>query len=115
MGLRDDDRHEATFVLKYADFLQERMLLIYFLHLIRLGFLSPLGNDQRLDAASHIQIAVGINVAQVAGAEPAIASECLSSLVRQIVIAREDARSARQDFAFFPVPDFVLAFLFGKD
>ena len=102
-------------MLKHADLLQERMLLISLLHLIRLCFLSPLGNDQRLDAAGHIQIAVGIDVTQVAGPEPAIASERLGSLVRQIVVAREDARPARQDFAFCSLFGFFLAFFLGKD
>ena len=67
-------------MLKYADLLKDRMLVINLFNLIGLCFLSSLGNNQGLDAAGHMQIAIGIEVAQVAGAEPTIASERFGGL-----------------------------------
>src|SRR2546425_11780331 len=75
------------------------MFLISLLDLFGLRFLTAFGDDQGLDAAGHIEVAVRIQAAEITGAKPAILRKGFGRLVGQIVVACKNPRPPRQDLA----------------
>src|ERR671929_2318648 len=73
------------------------MLRIHVFEHVRLDLLAAFEHEQRIGPTGNVQIAVGVQITQVARAEPAVGREGRGCLLRQVPVTGEDARAVCQD------------------
>src|SRR5262249_48095189 len=98
--VRQDHRYELAVFLQHADLTEDGMALVELLNVVGLDLLAALGDDQRRGAAADVQVAVGVEVPQVAGPEPAVLGEGFAGLVGQVAVAGEDVGTERENLSF---------------
>ncbi len=93
-----DHGDEPPLDADHADLLDERMLEIDILDVLGLDLFAALRHYQRGDASGDVQVPLIVQMAEIPGAKPSV-GEHFRGLVRQVEIARENVRAAREDLA----------------
>ena len=100
----DQRRHERSVVADGAGLTDERDQLEGGLEVRRADVLAAGGDDQLLLAVDDREVAVLVDLADVAGVEPAVVVEGLGRLLRVVEVALEDVAAAADDLVVRPRP-----------
>ena len=100
--VRHDERDQRATALEHRNFANERAGPVALLQFLRKYLLAAPENDDLLQAAADVDIAVVVHPPEIAGTEPAVLGERRPVGVGIVEVAREDARPPQLDFTFAP-------------